>query len=69
MKKTCQQTKILTRPFDYTKEYQKIKREYEYALYKALEFDRTHPDFTGDFDDTVEGMRLWYAIRRLKGRF
>ena len=69
MKKLVSTRKYTRVPFDYTKEYQNRKREYEDALAKALEFDRNNPNFTGDFDDTYEGMRLWRAIRRLKGRF
>ena len=69
MKKLVSSRKYSRRPFDYTKEYSNRKREYEYALAKAHEFDKNNPHYTGDFDDTAEGLRLWYAIRRLKGRF
>ena len=69
MKKLVSTRKYHGKPFDYTKEYPNRKREYDRALAKALEFDKNNPGFTGDFDDTVEGMRLFFAIRHLKGRY
>ena len=62
IKKLVSTRKYTRVPFDYTKEY-------EDALAQVLQFDRNNPSFTGDFDDTYEGLRLWRAIRRLKGRF
>ena len=57
------------KPFDLADQYPNRKRIYNNALDRANEFDRNNPYFTGDFDDTVEGMQLWYALRYLKGRF
>ena len=69
MKRLTSTRKYSGKPFDYSEQYPKRKRVYYNALYKANEFDRNNPYFTGDFDDTIEGKQLWYAVRYLKNRF
>jgi hypothetical protein len=61
--------KYTNKPFDLADQYPKRKRMYYNALDKANKFDSNNPYFTGDFDDIVEGVQLWYALRYLKGRF